>query len=104
MTRIGFVTSVQLNDDTTGLNKSRAKTAARTTRTVTAAGKTRVVYAHGADGVALTGQVSNSILERARAIAQKRAAVAFSPETLEIAKEADKVGGVLIRGRNRSAR
>ena len=95
MTRIGFVTSVQLNDDTTGLNKSRAKTAARTTR---------VVYAHGADGVALTGQVSNSILERARAIAQKRAAVAFSPETLEIAKEADKVGGVLIRGRNRSAR
>ena len=104
MTRIGFVTSVQLNDDTTGLNKSRAKTAARTTRTVTAAGKTRVVYAHGADGVALTGQVSNSILERARAIAQKRSAVAFSPETLEIAKEADKVGGVLIRGRNRSAR
>lgn len=66
------------------------------------AGKTSVVIAHDAKGVEVKHQVATSVLERARAIAQKRVESIFSPEAIKSAKAADKKDGVLIHGRKTS--
>lgn len=71
------------------------------TRVITA-GKTSVVIAHDAKGVQVKHQVATSVLERARAIAQKRVGSIFSPEAIKSARAADKKGGVLIHGHKTS--
>lgn len=61
-------------------------------------GTTHVVVAHDAKGAEVNQIVTITALEKARAIAQKRAVAILSPEAIESAKAADKKGGALIRG------
>lgn len=72
------------------------------TSVVLTAGTTHVVVAHDAKGAQVKHAVATAVLEKARAIAQKRVATIFSPEALKSAKAADKKDGVLIRGRRKA--